>query len=441
MKKIIPAAAALAAALSAVALAAPPSASHDGRLPDAVGTIRTYSADGPANCPNGRRENPKDHSLLLKSGLFRIALTPPADAQFTVSLVQDPYGCAITPDGSGQPAISVYRRPLPATNLTFLSAVMWDGRETLAPLTSSTSLADNLVTDLTDQANGAINGHAQAAQPATPAQLAEIVSFELGLYTAQETDLLAGNLAGGGATGGAYNVYAYSSQYYPGVNDPLGGDPGGDAFNPVSMTLFSSWRHLSYTDVRRPEDWVRIAARKAIAAGEALFNTATINVTDVRGLNDNAALGKPKTVAGHCTTCHDTPDIGNHSLPLPLDIGTGHSSLPGMETDPRIRAALQQLSMPDLPVFLIQGCPDPFNSDAPASFYTTDPGKALTSGQCNDVNKLKGPILRGLAARAPYFHNGSAANLLEVVNFYNERFQMKLTGVQKLELVAFLNSL
>jgi cytochrome c peroxidase len=495
MNKIVSTAAALTAALSAVSLAAPPSASHEGRLPDPSGTIRTYSDEGPidtrgaffqslgtngrscatchvigeamslsaagarrrfatsggadplfvaldgANCPSARRGNPADHSLLLRSGLFRIALTPPANAQFTVSLVHDPYGCAITPDGSGQPVVSVYRRTLPTTNLKFLSAVMWDGRETLAPLTTGTSFPDNLVADLTDQANGAINGHAQAAQPATPAQLAQIVKFELGLYTAQETDLLAGNLAGDNATGGAYNVYSSSSQYYPGVNDPLGGDPAGDAFNPASMTLFSSWRHLSYADVRRPEDWLRITARRAIAAGEAIFNTVTINITNVRGLNDNAALGKPQTIAGHCATCHDTPNVGNHSLPLPVDIGTAHSSLPGMETDPQIHAALEQLSPPNLPVFLIDGCSNPFGSGAPASFYTTDPGKALTSGQCNDLNRVKGPILRGLAARAPYFHNGAAANLLQVVNFYNERFQMKLTSVQKLELVAFLNSL
>jgi cytochrome c peroxidase len=495
MKKIVPLAAALAAALNVISLAAPSSAARDGRLPDPTGTIRTYSEDGPidtrgaffqslgtngrscatchvigeamslsatgarrrfamsggadplfaavdgANCPNARRDSPADHSLLLESGLFRIALTPPANAQFTITPVQDPYGCAITPDGSGQPVVSVYRRPLPATNLKFLSAVMWDGRETLAPLTSVASLPANLAADLTDQANGAINGHAQAAQPATSAQLADIVNFELRLYTAQETDLLAGNLAAGQATGGAYNVYSYSSLYYPGVNDPLGGDPGGNAFDPVSMTLFSSWRHLSYADVRRPEDWLRITARKAIAAGEDLFNTATINITNVRGLNDNAALGRPKTVAGHCTTCHDTPNVGNHSLPLPLDIGTGHSPLPGMEPDPQIQAALGQLSIPNLPVFVIEGCSNPFDSEAPASFYTTDPGKALINGQCSDLNKMKGPVLRGLAARAPYFHNGSAASLLEVVNFYNERFQMGLTGLQKLELVAFLNSL
>lgn len=53
----------------------------------------------------------------------------------------------------------------------------------------------------------------------------------------------------------------------------------------------------------------------------------------------------------------------------------------------------------------------------------------------------KGPILRGLAARAPYFHNGAAADLHELVNFYNLRFQMNLTEETKQELIAFLNSL
>jgi cytochrome c peroxidase len=50
-------------------------------------------------------------------------------------------------------------------------------------------------------------------------------------------------------------------------------------------------------------------------------------------------------------------------------------------------------------------------------------------------------VLRGLAARAPYFHNGAAATLLDAVNFYNQRFQMNLTPKQKQQLVAFLNSL
>ena len=68
----------------------------------------------------GRRQA---YSLLLNRGLIRIALSVPADAEFRVAGVVNPYGC-------GDPAVlSVYRRPLPATNLRFLSAVMWDGRE------------------------------------------------------------------------------------------------------------------------------------------------------------------------------------------------------------------------------------------------------------------------------------------------------------------------
>ena len=65
----------------------------------------------------------------------------------------------------------------------------------------------------------------------------------------------------------------------------------------------------------------------------------------------------------------------------------------------------------------------------------------MVSGQCADLNRLKGPVLRGLAGRAPYFHNGAAANLRQAVNFYDQRFDMKLSEQQKSQLVAFLNSL
>jgi hypothetical protein len=387
-----------------------------------------------ANCPSARQGDARGHSLLLQSGLIRIALTLPANAQFTISVVHDPYGCAIVPEASGQPIVSVYRRPLPTTNLGFLSAVMFDGRETVDPLTDSTTFDQSLDTDLTAQAQDAISVHAQATEPASASQLADIVSFERSLYTAQRSDLLAGDLTAAGGQGGP--LVLATQTYQPGINDALG-----NAFNPSSMTLFSAWSNLSYNNDRTILDVVRTTARKAIAAGEVLFNTLPIVIVDVRGLNDNAALGKPTSFVGHCTTCHDAPNVGDHSLPLPLDIGTGHSKLSGMETDPQIAAGVAQLSMANLPVYLVSGCPDPFNPGQPASFYTSDPGKALITGQCSDLNRIKGPILRGLAARAPYFHNGAAANLLEVVNFYNERFQMGLNGTQKLELVAFLNSL
>jgi cytochrome c peroxidase len=166
-----------------------------------------------------------------------------------------------------------------------------------------------------------------------------------------------------------------------------------------------------------------------------------LTISGVRGLNDNAALGKPASFAGNCTTCHDAPNVGDHSLPLPLDIGLGHSVQPGFEDDPNIAAGLAELDEPNLPVFLVSGCASPFSAGQPVSFYTTDPGKGLITGLCSDLNRVKGPVLRGLAARAPYFHNGAAASLLQAVNFYNQRFSMKLTDEQKRQLVAFLNSL
>jgi cytochrome c peroxidase len=83
-------------------------------------------------------------------------------------------------------------------------------------------------------------------------------------------------------------------------------------------------------------------------------------------------------------------------------------------------------------------------NDTGQRITTTDPGRALITGKWADIGKLKGPILRGLAARAPYFHNGSAANLKDVVKFYNARFLNptdQLDAGQQADLVAFLAAL
>jgi cytochrome c peroxidase len=71
----------------------------------------------------------------------------------------------------------------------------------------------------------------------------------------------------------------------------------------------------------------------------------------------------------------------------------------------------------------------------------TDPGRALITGKWADIGRFKGPILRGLAGRAPYFHNGSAETLRDVVDFYDKRFEMKLSEAEKADLVAFLRAL
>ncbi len=389
-----------------------------------------------ANCPESVTKGRAGHSLLLNSGLIRIPLAVPVNAQYSISVVHDPYGCALRIDPVTHVlTASVYRRPLPTANLSFLSAVMFDGRETNMPLTSAATLDANLRTDLKHQAMDATLGHAQAAAAPTDAQLDAIVDFELGIYTGQLWDYKAGLLSAGGANGGPLNLSG--QMYYPGINDTLGADPNGIPFNPASISLYAAWE--KYLPAERGD--YPLNARAEIAAGEKLFNSAPMTISNVRGLNDNAALGNPTAFAGTCATCHDSPNIGHHSLPLPLDIGVAHSSNPNYEPDRLVAAAVQELSQPDMPVFLISGCPNPFNQGQPESFYTTDPGKALVSGNCADFNRVKGPILRGLAARAPYFHNGAAADLHQLVNFYNQRFQMSLSEKQKSQLVAFLNSL
>ena len=65
----------------------------------------------------------------------------------------------------------------------------------------------------------------------------------------------------------------------------------------------------------------------------------------------------------------------------------------------------------------------------------------MITGKWLDIGKFKGPILRGLAGRAPYFHNGSAATLDEAIDFYESRFNLGLTPQEKSDLIAFLRAL
>jgi hypothetical protein len=383
------------------------------------GSDPLFLAGDGANCPTAVTGDTASHSLILNNGLIRIAETLPSSVQFKITVQQDPFGCALT----GQQSYSVYRRPLPPTSLTFLSNVMWDARETPAPLNLASAFAANLDTDLAAQSANAILTHEEGTTPATPAQLSQLAAFEEGLYSAEATDTNAGSLTANGANGGAAALAQQA--YYPGINDAFGQDPQGHAFNPVVFTLFAAWENSSN------------GAQASIARGEDIFNSAPMILTNVRGLNDNPALGSPAVVTGTCGTCHDAPNIGTHSLPLLLDIGT--SRLAATETDANILAGLQQLNAPSLPMYQVTGCAD--SNGNPVTYATTDPGNALVTGQCADINRLTVPSLRGLAGRAPYFHNGSAANLGNVAKFYSSRFQMNLTPQQLVDLENFLNAL
>ncbi|HET8945927.1 MAG TPA: hypothetical protein VFQ07_02995, partial [Candidatus Polarisedimenticolia bacterium] len=402
-----------------------------------------FAAVDGANCTDAATGDAASHSAVLNNGLFRVGLTVPAGSQFTIRTVRDPFGCALVTDPvTGRQTVSVYRRPLPSSNLRFLSAVMWDGRETVAPLNDPATHDRNLISGLMQQSIDATLGHAQAARAPTIAQQKAIVAFELGLSSAQSLDGRAGSLAMAGASGGPLSLSA--QPFHPGINDTLGADPAGAPFDPAAFSLFDSFGHGDR--LRSPG----AAARMAIAAGERLFNTHPLTISRVPGLNDNPAVATAlgatlpiEAIPGTCTTCHNTPNVGNHSLPLPLDLGISHDAV--NESDAQVAAAISHLTEPDGPVFEIDGCPNPFpdpgRPDAPYVIYTSDPGRALITGLCADVNRVKGPVLRGLAARAPYFHNGSAASIDQLVGFYDERFEMNLTNEEKSQLAAFLNSL
>ena len=161
-------------------------------------------------------------------------------------------------------------------------------------------------------------------------------------------------------------------------------------------------------------------------------------IHDVPGLNSvpSDPLYDPndpfagQDVVGGCGICHNNPDVGNHSTSLPLNVGITMAQPTNNDGSPN---AL--LDLANLPVYTLQ------NSATGATVRVTDPGRALISGHWKDIGKTKGPMLRGLAGRAPYFHNGSARDLMTVVKFYDARFEIGLTTQQRNDLVAFLSAL
>ena len=71
----------------------------------------------------------------------------------------------------------------------------------------------------------------------------------------------------------------------------------------------------------------------------------------------------------------------------------------------------------------------------------TDAGRGNVTGLWSDLGKFKTPTLRALAARAPYFHNGIAATLGDVVHHYETHLGFIFTDEERADLVAFLSAL
>jgi cytochrome c peroxidase len=151
------------------------------------------------------------------------------------------------------------------------------------------------------------------------------------------------------------------------------------------------------------DSWINspIESRAKIARGQELFN------------NPNPGNGRK------CSGCHNSVNNGTNFNDLLLDIHT----------------ASAEARTPDLPMYTIR------NRVTGEERQLTDTGQGNVTGLWNDLGKFKTPTLRGLSARAPYFHNGIAAKLEDVVRHYERHLNFVFTDQQRDDLVAFLRAL
>jgi cytochrome c peroxidase len=196
--------------------------------------------------------------VLIRIGL---ALPTPDKLQFEVTNVAEPYDCTTNPKtgltSKTTGIVSVYRRPLPSTNLGFLSTIMWDGRE---PTLESQSVDATLT-------------HAQANTAPTVAQQHQIVAFESGIFTAQNFDKEAHDLDALHTTAGPKALSQQLAKFFIGVNDPFEMNPTGAPFDSNIFDLYKYWQTLRGDSDETQE-------RKSVARGEQVFNTIPIKIRE-----------------------------------------------------------------------------------------------------------------------------------------------------------------
>jgi cytochrome c peroxidase len=388
-----------------------------------------FAAVDGSNCPNLPQADAASHSLLLRHGLFRIWRPwPPSAAapEFELEVVRDPTGCNTDPTyGVSAGYVSIYRRPRPATNLPFVTAIgfAFDPKNGL-PLAvdpeSGQPMSGNVLSDvragtLEGQVRDALVSHAEFRGVLDPGDLQRIVAFERSLFTAQSSHTIAGALNEAGAMGGAEALATFPTGVLQSSSSPI-------------WSEFIPWQ-----DLPAPADGSTDAQRDfrvSVGRGATLFSKRMFLVTDSAGITDTG-FGNP--VRNGCAFCHNMKHSGLDVAPGQVDLGTTNL--------PHARLAVQSPG-PELPLFRLtcrEGArPHPHLGRV---VYTHDPGYALTTGKCIDIGKITAQPMRGLAARAPYFSNGAAKTLREVVDFYNERYAMKLTDQEIQDLTNFLEVL
>ncbi len=376
-----------------------------------------------ANCPDlaanatSLYQKAMASSELLTKANIRIFLPVPSNAEYKVRILRDPYGCENSAKyGLPSGMISMYRRVMNATNLTRNAqlgppvapqgTIMWDGREP----------------SLQSQFIDATLGHAQGSTPPSTAQVNQGVAFETGLFTTQDTNRNAGSLSTPPAIGGPINLSLLGA---PNVPDPS---------VPLAFNQYEGWA-LSLN-----------SAQASINRGETIFNTRTFTINGVAGFNDAVVTGP--ALDATCSTCHNNLNVGADTVGGGRHLGIGDNSSAdksGFQTTATVLPPTsdQPLFAFDCPVGSIHYFSNPvtINGVTYDEYQTTDPGMGLITGKCTDLGKFKVPRLNGLASRAPYFHNGNAASLSNLVNFYDKRFSIGLSAQDKQDLINFLNSL
>ena len=410
------------------------------------GSDPLFAAIDGANCPDLPRGDRASHSLLLDRGLVRVFLPwpplgrdgRPMDPEFTLEIVRDATGCNTDAQyglSSATPTVSVYRRPRPVANLKYVTAAgfgvgpfSWKDSQpamrdpATGKLVNMNMMADAREPTLATQAVSAAVTHLEMRGP-PPAELIErLVSFESQIYAAQSWDERAGDLTepGGPPALGPAALAA-------GRTSVLGNNTTAYVF-PIGDV----WRSLPRTgDAARD---AQNAHRESVARGHDVFFFRTFWIKDAMHLN-TVGLGNP--VKRTCSTCHGMHMTGMDTANGWMDIGT--TNLPWATEKPISPWAKEK---PEMPLFKVTcdkaAAPHPFLGRV---IYTQDPGRALITGRCNDVGTIVMQQFRGLAARAPYFSNGSARTLRELVDFYDRRFNIQYTDAEKQDLVNFLATL
>jgi cytochrome c peroxidase len=357
---------------------------------------------------------------LLARGLTRFTRTNPATSEYDVIAVNDPSGFSTTT------SFLNFRRPTSSANEALVSSVTW----TAGPGLVRTALS-GLV-------GGAANLHEQRDSSPPPTGMGPVPpdvvqaqdDFQLGIFFAQSIDAVAGRLDSDGATGGPTNLM--NQPFHIGINDIQDLDPAGQPFTSKVFNLFDAWAVYDqagdhdHDHAHACSPWIAndgahrrrvAAARAAIYRGQEIFNNVPFTISGVNGLNDLLAQ---KTITGTCSTCHNSPNVGGHSVVRMFDVGTADA--PNCD--------------PVLPLVTVQS-----KGEGNPTRSVCDLGRANGSHKWAEIGTFRAPPLRGLAARPPYFHDGQAGRIEDVVDYFDRRFQIGLSGGQKSDLTAFLRAL